>query len=254
MGLWIPSLQSGPGGAGAYLRRTRDTGGSSLSPDQVTTATLKYWLKADAGTFQSSGGSAATADGDPVGEWQDQSGNAFHVTETTNKPTLRLAIQNGRSVIRFDGSNDKLIRAAGSPTVTNPLTVLLAASDQQANVRTFFSSRSSATPAYSGSTSGSANMTAGTTLTITGIVPGVTFALITLVFNGVSSKARKNNGSYTTGNAGGNSLSGLSLGALIGSAAFQQMDLGEFVIFEGAVSDAELDGLNVYLNGRWAAF
>ena len=67
-------------------------GGTLFSPTNI--AGLQLWLKADAGTYQSSGGSAATADNDPIGEWQDQSVNAKHAVETTNKPVLKLNIQN----------------------------------------------------------------------------------------------------------------------------------------------------------------
>lgn len=69
------------------------------------------WLKADAGTYQSSGGSAATADTDPVGQWQDQSGNARHFEQATagRRPQLRTGVQNGLPVVRGDGSDDYLI-------------------------------------------------------------------------------------------------------------------------------------------------
>ncbi len=73
------------------------------------------WLKADAGLYQDSAQTTlATADADPVGAWQDQSGNARHVTQATagSRPTLKLSIQNGLSVVRFDGSDDYLVAGA----------------------------------------------------------------------------------------------------------------------------------------------
>jgi hypothetical protein len=49
---------------------------------------------------------ASTA-ADVIGAWDDLSGNSYHVTQgtTANKPTLRTNVQNGRSVIRFDGGD-----------------------------------------------------------------------------------------------------------------------------------------------------
>lgn len=86
-------------------------GAAAFDPGALSPA---LWLKADAGTFQTSGGSPATADADPVGEWQDQSGNGRHFAQATGskKPTLKLAIQNGKPVIRFDGTDDSLSTAS----------------------------------------------------------------------------------------------------------------------------------------------
>ena len=45
-----------------------------------------------------------------VSQWDDKSGNARHVSQGTaaNRPTTNVATQNGRNVIRFDGTNDIL--------------------------------------------------------------------------------------------------------------------------------------------------
>lgn len=86
----------------------------AFSPTDI--AGLKYWVKADAGTNQSAGGAAATADGDPVGEWQDQSSNAQHLAQSTaaNKPVLKTGANgiNSKPVVRFDGTDDYLEKAA----------------------------------------------------------------------------------------------------------------------------------------------
>jgi len=75
----------------------------------TTPSGLKQWLKADTGTFQASScTTAASADTDPVGCWQDQSGQGNNVTQSTSgkRPLLKLAIQNGKQVLQFDGSDD----------------------------------------------------------------------------------------------------------------------------------------------------
>ena len=52
----------------------------------------------------------ALADNDPVSSWTDSSPAADHAVQATsgNRPVLKTGILNGRSVVRFDGSNDFL--------------------------------------------------------------------------------------------------------------------------------------------------
>lgn len=83
-------------------------------------ANLALWLDAsDSATLfdATSGGSAVAADGS-VARWEDKSGNARHVTNGTanNRPILKTALQNGRSGLRFDNSNDSLSTASFTHT------------------------------------------------------------------------------------------------------------------------------------------
>lgn len=72
---------------------------------------LILWLRADLGLFQDNPGTvAATADGDPVKVWTDQSGNGANATASTDaaRPLLKLSILNGQPVLRADGSDDRM--------------------------------------------------------------------------------------------------------------------------------------------------
>lgn len=85
-------------------------GGAAFSPDDISG--LVVWLKADAIT--------GLVDGDPVTTWEDSSSANNDATEATNKPTYKTNIINGKPVIRFDGTNDKLaIADHASLDVTN---------------------------------------------------------------------------------------------------------------------------------------
>lgn len=84
-----------------------------------TIPNLQLWLDASdvSGMRQlSDGTTAVTADADPVGYWPDKSGNGYHATQTTtnNRPTYRVGVRNGRSTLRWDGSNDSY-RVASIP-------------------------------------------------------------------------------------------------------------------------------------------
>lgn len=82
-------------------------------------ANLQLWLDASdvSGMRQlSDGTTAVTADADPVGYWPDKSGNGYHATQSTtnNRPSYRTGVRNGRSTLRWDGTNDSY-RVASIP-------------------------------------------------------------------------------------------------------------------------------------------
>lgn len=74
--------------------------GGTFSPEQISG--LKLWLKAD---------SLALSDNDAVTTWTDSSGSGNDATQGTaaKKPTFKTAIQNGKPVVRFDGTDDVLV-------------------------------------------------------------------------------------------------------------------------------------------------
>lgn len=90
-------------------------GGATFSPNSIPN--IIAWYDADDSTtlFEDSAGTTPALDNaDVIGRWLDKSGNDYHVTQATtaNKATLRLAVQNGKNVIRFDGTDDFLANAA----------------------------------------------------------------------------------------------------------------------------------------------
>ena len=107
--------------------------GQGTGPGGVgTSSTNILWLRAGAGAFTDAGTTEAT-DGDNVQQWNDQSGNNNHVSQSTLsfRPNLETNIVNGRSVIRFNGSSDRLTADLGSPGA--PLTVIAVTSFDAVN-------------------------------------------------------------------------------------------------------------------------
>src|SRR5688572_7332804 len=112
--------------------------GSGASGDLTETANLLQWLEGDNGTFQTSGGSAATSDGHSVGEWQDKSGNAEHANAlTTGRPTLRLAVAslNNQAALEFDGSSDTMTVTLSSTTQAYTVYFVVKPDDSGAQTR-----------------------------------------------------------------------------------------------------------------------
>jgi hypothetical protein len=84
-----------------------------VNPTSITG--LQLWLDASDPSVlfdATSGGSLVAADGG-VARWEDKSGNARHATQVTagSRPARKTAIQGGRDVLRFDGSDDWLTSA-----------------------------------------------------------------------------------------------------------------------------------------------
>ena len=81
-----------------------------FSPTKIDS--LQLWLDADAVT--------GLSDGDPVSTWSDLSDNGYDLSQSTGakKPTFKTNIIHGKPVMRFDGTDDLLIRAAETFTGT----------------------------------------------------------------------------------------------------------------------------------------
>lgn len=79
---------------------------AAFSPADV--AGLQIWLDAALGLYQDDAGTTpADANADPVGLWQDQSGNGLHVSQATagNKPALTSSGINSLPVVTFSTDN-----------------------------------------------------------------------------------------------------------------------------------------------------
>jgi len=104
-------------------RRARLCAGPGVSLPPTVSATLMLWVSSDVDVYQDTGFTTpASANNDPVKDWKDRSGNARHLLETTNAPTLQLNQIGGRASVRFDGTND-LLQAAF--TLSKPFTLFV---------------------------------------------------------------------------------------------------------------------------------
>jgi hypothetical protein len=207
----------------------------------------------DLGTFQVALGAAAEADGDVIGQWQDQSGNATHLAQvvaTANKPILKLNQINGHSAVRFDGDDDYM---TVSVTLNQPSTLYLVVCPQGHTVDDYLTggNGSARFDLQQANPAPQINIRVGNVLQFSGPAVGV-WRLITVEFNGATSSGRLNNGSKTTGNAGTNNSTAFVLGAKSGPGGYSKIDVAGCYVF-GAILDAITDTqmLN-YINQRFA--
>lgn len=224
--------------------------------DPLTLTGLRAWYKADAGTYQTVGGSAATANSDPVGEWRDQSGNSFHVSNTgTARPTLLLATQNGLPVISFDGIND-LLSGAHAVITQGTLTILVA---YQARKPGGFPGVVDMAPTgaprrelYEDSSGLHSFRGGGGGDIVNSSYTSGTFLVATALFNGASSSLQVNAGTPVTGTHGTDSTSVTTIyvGA-DGSGNTTARYFGEIIICNGALGTSEREAARDYLRTRW---
>lgn len=91
------------------VRVVQPTAAAAFLPTDLPN--LVAWYRADLGTFQDNGFTVpAVNDGDPVGGWQDQSGNGWDVSQAVvgNRMTLRLNVYNGEPAVEGDIASDYL--------------------------------------------------------------------------------------------------------------------------------------------------
>ena len=237
-------------------------GGIDTIEDSVSDAatTLQVWFDgADGGQF-----TPTVSDGDTFTQWSDKSNFAHNANPTggaTTRPTYRTAVQNGKSIVRFDGTNDCLS--------VNPIAWAQSLSGMSMIIVSKFSN-TSGTQTLTTSDQDDMGMFIDTNFKVT--MAGVSadssatadssFHIHTLVFDGSQSgnAARlvyRIDGSAKTltftGTVG--ATTSASNGTIfIGcddSAEFMNGDVGEVLMFNKALSGAEISGLESYLTTKW---
>lgn len=212
-----------------------------FKPSQI--AGLELWLDANKIT--------GLDDGDPLTTWSDQSGNGNDVTQSTSakKPTYKTSIINGRSIVRFDGTDDYLKASAFTLVQPEHLFIVLKVLGGSTNdvihdgntLDRMVGQQRSAVKNY--------NQYAGNFGAV--VTLGDDFRIINSLFNGASSNVSLDGGSDNTGDVGSNDAAGFSLGANGNEAAHSQIDVAEFLIYSVELSITNQGRVERYLGARY---
>jgi hypothetical protein len=244
--------------AGLGLRSSASVSTSRFSPLYLSPA---LWLDAsDTSTITESSGA--------VSEWRDRSVNAKHATQGTgtSQPSYILAAQNGLNAIRFDGSNDVL--SISSLTISGSFTIALAIKVTNRGLvyeHSVNANNNEGSYLYAHTNSSSlirrgGNRTArdvGTDWLNTS-----TWSTVTQQHNGtnISNRLWRNSVEQTmtnvvVNNAGtASTTQTLYIGQRTGNVAPMSGDIGEFIIFNSALSTEEIALVEQYLNAKWAVY
>ena len=256
------SVERGELYKGYYDQQFSSGGGLDTIEDSVSDAatTLQIWFDA------SSGGQfiPSVLDGDTFTQWTDKSNFAHNANPTggaTTRPTFRTAVQNAKSIVRFDGTNDCLsinpIAWAQSLAGMTVITVskfsstsgaqTLTTSDQD-DMGIFIDTNYKVTMAGASADSSTAADTSYHihTLKFDGAGVGNAARLIyrldgtakTLTFTGtVGATTSASNGTIFLG--------------CDDSAEFMNGDVAEYLIFNKALSNSEMTDVETYLTTKW---
>jgi hypothetical protein len=248
----------------------------------------RLWLKADAGVFTDDAATTpATADGNVIAVWQDQSGNGYHTAQTDNtkRPLLKLAANgiNSRPTILFDGTNDILTNATANwlssdsqgavfavlrmTTALKTDQVFLASTDQGTaalHIMAFYSldvaTTSEKIKSYQND-NGTVDKILGNTVMVAGTV-----YLLTMTSSGTAYAHRVNGANQTlTISSGANSgdwfadtanRDNFTIGAAKWTSEqhFLKGSIAELIVLSANVTGAALTAVESYLNTRYAAF
>ena len=224
---------------------------------------LQLWLDATKGLFDAtSGGNPVTTDGATIARWEDQSSSGYNVLQATlaNRPILKTGIKNNKNVVRFDGTNDALISASISSDNLPKLTaffVVSAAGGGGGNAGRFIERGTGSFNVFMFSGTGPSMICGGGQLTA-GSVSLSTFNLI-------SSRWVGGAGSGTTIIRTNKSLAGTGFTSStpnVANTTYQignrtaldrtfNGDVGEIIIYNESLTDAQIDQVESYLYSKW---
>jgi hypothetical protein len=232
---------------------------------------LQVWVKADAIT--------GLNDGDSISTWSDQSGQGHDCTSSgSNRPVYKTGILNGLPVARFTGGSNQrcthvftgepntIFAAVKSPVDKHHRTIAGAQTNDAVAIEAYYFKTDEATtskmvfsrPTTSDTTS-DGDFRASTTnpdstvnasmhnqwFVMSGRINGTTIELYrnrALVSSDTTASSKR---PIATGGAVGAGYYNNALGDYCGC------DIAELLIFDRALSDAEMEDVHLYLEGKW---
>jgi hypothetical protein len=179
----------------------------------------------------------------------DLSGNGRTASQATGskQPTSQSAVQNGRNIGRFDGTDDELLTA--SFAISQPFIVYAALANLTGNAGRYFSSGDGAIRVGASSAVPGHDLFAGSALGATYTAGAYNaFRQVTVIVNGASTIMRSNGVQDGTGNIGANNgTTGIALGSQ-NASQFWGGDYGEVFAVAGSTLSTAAEN---YLKARW---
>ena len=211
---------------------------------------LKAW-------YDASDASTITKSSNLVSQWNDKSGQTNNLVQATgaNQPLWVDAVQNGKPVIRFDGSDPNRMKVStfsgGNETQPNTVFVVANAGTGSGDY-VFDSATGDRAGFYSTGSPVVYNLYAGNEVS-TGFSASTTVKLYTIIFNGASSFVRQNGTAGSNVNASTGAINGLVLGNYQGEVLANSLtgDICEFLFYGANITGTDLTDIEYYLTTKW---
>lgn len=237
-----------------------------ISPTDLSGLT-GWWDASDSATMfdATTGGSAVAADGG-VARFEDKSGNGRHWTQGTgaSQPVRKTAIQNGRDVLRFDGTNDNMGQSTtyGTLQSSSQSSVFVVANADTVSTDSTLPYQNQVVFAEEAAGHGAFMLRTGT-VSAFGYdtfwrVASVSYSppswlVLSSWHNGSSLFVQANEGASSSVALNTRTFTNfdLLLGANDGLSNFFDGDLAELITYDVALSDADRNAVISYLMTKW---
>jgi len=234
--------------AGAAAGGAGGGGGTAWEPDQLTN--LEAWYDADDAT-------TITESSGAVSQWDDKSGNGYHLTQGTGaaQPTTGTRTLNSKNVMDFDGSDDLMAVAFGTAlTQGNSFFGVFSIDDYlPTGVQYYWDGDDSTNrnAMFFNYGAGTFDIFGGSSVIGYGAV-NQNDNIFSAVFNGASSFLSENGElSPTTSNPGAASIDGLTLASRYNGQDYLDGIIAEFIVVDEAVSESDRQKVEGYLAHKW---
>ena len=201
--------------------------------------------------FDGSNSGSITKDGsNRVSQWDDLSGNDHNMVQASagSQPLWVSGAQNSLDVINFDDNARKMANTTTSQTGSQPLTYAMVYKPLGTTISNVVGAGSTRCDYYDWVSESSLHrLYAGAVLNDNNTY-GSQYWQLTNIFDGASSKMRRDGSQTSTGDAGSSANNGQAFGS---DGAGDGFIMAEFIMYDKEVSDSELDDLETYLADKW---
>ena len=244
---------------------------AAWTPNSITGCSLWFDFSDANNMFTDAGSTKVSNDGDLIYQINDKSGNGKHATQATSdaRPAYKTNIQNSLSATLFDNSNDYLAFPYPLGTATDFTVFLISRFTSVSNYDAITGRNQSADwwGAWAIHLSDGGKFYAGTDVNkrisapASPVVANNTFYSIRLKKSGTSAgniSLAVNNGTpaVNTGKTAANPLSDEMSVGFRGEPGLTPYDgyLGEYIVYNAALSAEDITLVETYLNNKWAIY
>jgi hypothetical protein len=213
------------------------------------------WLKADAGVYTEVAGSTESANNDPVGRWEDQSGNGRHfnsVSNGTQRPTFLTDQVNGLPIISADGVNDYLRSAAAMSLTDFTIFLAMVAYNSGTGQRSLYYFDGSSGFFFRPNIGTSTIAHFSTSATLVGGITTLQPVIVTISRGGGAITLRINGIQVATENITvPTTNTNMFMFAQSATQNRSEMDAGEMLVYNSSMNTANTRTVEEYLADRW---